>query len=287
MLEAIDDSPRDKVSYFETFWEGSTLLTNVLLILILLSLFALVIGLVVLCRRIVYTRCCRCAQTTLRKLEAKIMFNSVLRAILESYFLLAISTFHSFKKISFETKEETTSFVTSLALLGFLVAFPALSHRFLLRNQENLGKETSKDKYGSLYMNVDHYREVSLRFNLYFCLRRLIFAITIALLNGAIVCQILVTDFAVLAMLSFFIHRWPMINGLNNLVQVFNEMIILLIIVSLVVFTDFVPDPVVRYDLGHVLLYTVAVTMIVNLIILILGLLYAIYVGVRKFCSRR
>ena len=58
----------------------------------LLALTLLLI-LIVVCRRCLLPRCPSFIKDLFTQLERKLMFNSLLRAMLESYFLVAIQTF--------------------------------------------------------------------------------------------------------------------------------------------------------------------------------------------------
>ena len=203
--DAAEETEAVEESYLNTFFQGSNLLMNILLIAIVLIFFTCIITLVVMCRRFIQTRCCNCAKKGLRKIESKLMFNSVLRAVLEAYFTFAIATWYQLKTASFEDSESTTNFFLSLAFLSALILFPILQHCFLVKHQPNLEKEEMVDKYGSLYQNVKTEKTHFLRFTLYFCLRRLAFAFVISFLQESVVLQILVADFSVLGMLAFYI----------------------------------------------------------------------------------
>ena len=55
-----EDGDSEEQSYMQTVFEGSNLLMNVLLICIVLVLFVCFIGLLLLCRNLIKTRCCSC-----------------------------------------------------------------------------------------------------------------------------------------------------------------------------------------------------------------------------------
>ena len=260
---------------------GSTLIMNILIIIIAIIFFTLLIILLLLCRRLIMTKCCQCVKDLLRKLEGKLMFNSVLRACLESYYLVSISTLYGLANASLGSSEELTTFAIGIGTVSYLVLFPILQYRFLLKKQASLGEDTVKEKYESLYQNVDYYKKRALRFTLYFCMRRFAFAAIINFLGKSLVSQILAADFAVLGMLSFYLGL-PMSNRINNFIQIFNEIVVCLCIVSLVIFTDFIPDPVDRYDYGYVLLYLVAFSISVNIVILLSSIILSIYKMIKK-----
>ena len=94
-------------------------------------------------------------------------------------------------------------------------------------------------------------------------------------------------DFAVLGMLSFFITQRPMVDFANNFVQIFNEVIILLLVISLVIFTDFIPDPVTRYDRGYTMLYIIGFSIFVNVAILIYSIVSKICTACRNCLIKR
>ena len=68
----------------------------------------------------------------------------------------------------------------------------------------------------------------------------------------------------------------------NNFIQIFNEIVVCSCIISLVIFTDFIPNPVDRYEYGYTLLYVVATSIGVNVIILVATILISIYNAIRQ-----
>ena len=83
-------------------------------------------------------------------------------------------------------------------------------------------------------------------------------------------------------MLSFYLGGKPMIDGPNNFIQIFNECIICFVIVSMVVFTNFIPSPVDRYNYGWYLLYFIGASVCVNMIILAVNITKIVYMAIKK-----
>ena len=144
-----------------------------------------------------------------------------------------------------------------------------------------------QDGYGSLYQNVRTDKPHSLRFTLYFCLRRFAFALIIVMLTDSLVLQILAADACILGMLSFYIAGLPMSDGANNFIQIFNEIVVLIICISMMVFTDFVQQPADRYEWGYRLLYMIAGTIAINVSLLIFVILRGIYRTIRTKLIKR
>ena len=55
----------------------------------------------------------------------------------------------------------------------------------------------------------------------------------------------------------------------------------------MVIFTDFIPNPVDRYEYGYTLLYIVAFAIVINLTVLIFTILRSIYRAIKKFILNR
>lgn len=83
----------DETSIYKSL-KGTNLLMNSLLILLALTVVLLIIGLILVCRKYVMPRCCGCMKSTCSYISNKLMFNSVIRGLLESYFPLSIATFY-------------------------------------------------------------------------------------------------------------------------------------------------------------------------------------------------
>ena len=282
-----EEEEEAETSYLDSTMAGTTLIMSILLILLVLILFGLLIVCLIAFRNCVNRRCCNICKTVVRKIEAKLLFNSVLRACLESYFLVALASMYGLVHGKFDSSEGIVTFVVGLLALTYLILFPVLSHRYLLKKQEVLGGETAREKYGALFQNVDYMRAGSLRFTLWFCARRLAFAFAVVILaHGGVVLQILAADLAVMCMLCFYTSL-PMQNGLNNFVQIFNEIVVAFCVVSLVLFTNFIISPVERYDYGYQMLYVVATAIAINVAVLIASIIYGVYKSIRNYYRKR
>ena len=88
-------------------------------------------------------------------------------------------------------------------------------------------------------------------------------------------------DLCSTTILAYYICAKPMKNFINNAIHIFNEIIILTCTWSLLLFTDYVPDPVIRYDLGQYFLYVLGVNIATNIIVLIGTILHTIYSKIR------
>ena len=90
--------------------------------------------------------------------------------------------------------------------------------------------------------------------------------------------------------MAYYITALPMKDRLNNWIQIFNEFGVLLCTWSLFLFTNYVPDPILRYHFGQNYLYLIGFIFLVNILLLVWILFTAIISACKKKfvkCRRR
>ena len=81
-----------------TYFSGTSPLMNVLfMVIVFTGIFAL-IAIVILLRWLIVNRCCRCLVNIVNLIERKLMFNAVLRAVLESFLLCSINMMYGWRE---------------------------------------------------------------------------------------------------------------------------------------------------------------------------------------------
>jgi hypothetical protein len=223
------------------------LLAEILLFLLALALLLIFILGIVLFRKYVLPRCNSIGKLAITYVQNKLMFNSVLRALLQIYLSTAISTCISYFKMSHGFKE---NLLIVIPVTLFLVSMPIFTQYFLDKNIEELSFKRFKSKYGSLYQNVNTFRKYATWFTTLFLVRRLIFACVIAFVQFSVVAQIAIVDACSTILLAFYLSVRPMNGGSHNFIQIFNETMFLLIVQSLFLFTNYVTSPIQRYFFG-------------------------------------
>ena len=187
--------------------DGSSVLQNVLFILVILTFIASLIGLVILCRKVLLNRCCTPVISLLRKLERKLMFNAVIRAILESYLSVCIQMLYGWRNTRIEPGLlPRIDFLLLLALTVHCVVFPIWQLNFLRRNRTRVQHDSNfAERFDSLYLNINTRSYESLSFTFVFLGRRLAFAYTICHLDSTLPIQILIVDGLSTSLLSFYV----------------------------------------------------------------------------------
>ena len=158
------------------------------------------------------------------------MYNSVLRALMQTFLMTSISMWYSLRTASFESGTEITDFVFAILTLLATLFFPAFAYMLLIRKEGELPKPTFRARFDSLYQNLDVYKKAAYSNTSLFLLRRLLFAFTIVMCEASIVLQVGMADLLSTALLGFYLSVMPMTDGLNNFIQIFNEVIVLIAI---------------------------------------------------------
>ena len=113
------------------------------------------------------------------------------------------------------------------------------------------------------------------------------FSALIVFSTHSIVLQVFLADIFSTLLLAFYTRVRPMVNSLNNAIQIINEFVVLVSVWLMFHFTEFVTQPETRYDLAFYFLYFVAVDIALNVSILIFTIMRKIYMAVRRKYMQR
>ena len=144
------------------------------------------------------------------------MFNSLLRALIQTYLAQSIAVWASFLQTDLDTKKGLTDLSIAIVLGVYLLAFPIWICVFLKRRSETISRPETRQKYDSVYQNVDVYKPAALKHTSFFLWRRLIFAMVLICCQVSIVLQVILADVMSTLLLTFFITVKPMVDGINN-----------------------------------------------------------------------
>ena len=132
---------------------GSNMIMNIFLVLLVLFFLTLAIVCIVITHScIIKQYCCSCGKSFCQYLMNKLMYNSVIRGMLEAYFLLSISAVYELSKAYFNDGiDDSLNFTVAAFTFIYLLALPICSMIFLWRNFEILETKNMVSKYGTLY----------------------------------------------------------------------------------------------------------------------------------------
>lgn len=110
--------------------------------------------------------------------------------MLEAYLMLAISTMISAKNFALDNgKDMANGWVTVIVGL-VVVGFPVFAYLFLKKRLDKLDDKEMKDRFESLYENVEPNVKHAYLISPFFLVRRLVYAASIVFLSGSTVTQL-------------------------------------------------------------------------------------------------
>ena len=193
----------------------------------------------------------------------------------------------SLKNTDFSSSGGVIDFIFAILILIFAVVFPLLTYRFLKRNHEDLPTVTTKAKYDSLYQNLDYFKKRSIMNTSLFLMRRTCFAFVIIFCSSSIVLQVAMADVFSTLLLAYHLSVFPMMDRLNNAIQIFNECAVLVCIWLMFHFTPFVGSPHTRYDLAWGFLYFIAIVAGINFVFLLWFIVKKLYWALWKYFAKK
>ena len=123
-----------------------------------------------------------------------------------------------------------------------------------------------------------------------FFMRRTVLVMVIIFLNELFLSLALLQAISVFY-LGFFMSKMPLVTRRANLVEVFNELCMCLILYSLTHLTNFLPEASSRYSIGYLYIFFTGGNMLVHLVIMVAlgikGCIFRIKVRKRKQVEKK
>ena len=95
-------------------------------IVVAVIIIGLLATILVICSRKILPRCCPCFKKVIMLIKGKLMFNSLLRALLQTFLLTSISMWSAFQSIDSRTLQGFIDFLVAVLIFSFAVAFPVI-----------------------------------------------------------------------------------------------------------------------------------------------------------------
>lgn len=124
---------------------------KVLYTLCFLLLLGLLIALVLFCRNKVVPRCWSPIQKLVALLEAKIMFNSVIRACLQTFLATSIVLFYTVRQLNFSSPEGISDIFLVVLVTVYIFGFTFGSLKFIRKHSDDLRTPSFKQRFDSFY----------------------------------------------------------------------------------------------------------------------------------------
>ena len=199
----------------------------------------------------------RCA-SLVSKMRGYFVFNCPLRLFMETFLDLYLSS--SLNVLTADNQTENSyvlaSNYLSYGVFGiFSILVLALPVLYWLKFSE-IGPESTYDALLDGTRNDGNSQETTTRskwilfFLALFFARRIALIISVLCIGDYLWVQLAIQFAFSTTMMIYLMHVWPLMTSFANKMEVFNECTIIVLHYGLMCFTDFVPEPDTRYQLG-------------------------------------
>ena len=108
-----------------------SLFKNVLWIILIVVICGLLIGSIVFCRRKIIPKCYNPVKNIVAMIEAKLMFNSILRSCLQTFLATFVAFLFSLKVIDISTTKGKIDLAIAVLIAAYSLALTIFSQKFL------------------------------------------------------------------------------------------------------------------------------------------------------------
>jgi hypothetical protein len=204
-----------------------------------------------------------------------LMFNSILRYFMMTFFSVAIGCCIQLKIISRDpTNIDKVESILSMCILSIFLLMTGLLTRHVIKNQANLNKPQFKQAYGTLYTPCETRKgKWPLIYIAIFCLRRLCLAFVVSFLGDCPLLQIYITGLLSTFVLVWHLKVWPMENTRQNVLYLVNEYLYLGCCFYTLAFSEYNPDPQTRFTYGWFYMSLLGLILVANVVVMILDII--------------
>ena len=243
-----DDLPFDE--NFDNMGFGSTYFVgnfgSALLIIIWLGLMYLLYPVFLFCGRNPKRTWCR------RKAESmknNLFWNGTILFIVEAYLDIMVCCLINIASIRnpIKTFGAAISIGLSILLIIGCLAVPVITAFYLRPRFGQLNDSDMKERFGSIYEMINlESSNSAIIWPIVFCIRRAIFAVAVVFTKNPVL-QLMAFTYPTLAVVIILGYTHPLESQYANRVEMYDSVTVLLLSYCLFCFTEFVPDPNIRY----------------------------------------
>jgi hypothetical protein len=207
------------------------------------------------------------------KLEAaknKFMWNGAIRSVYISYLETTMTCGAQIGMlIHGSIYQKAGEKATGLVILAYLVTVMIFWARFIKRNEEHFPEEAYKAKFDNFTTDIRTQGEAS-RWNKYFFVaffvRRFVFVAIPVLVQGYPWLRIQLLLATNTIYVSLYMHFRPHIGKVRTQIEIFNEIMMMMVQYHLILFSDFTYTSVSRYEYANVYVGLISFIIFVNIV---------------------
>ena len=199
------------------------------------------------------------------KIKKIVVWNAFIRYWLLEYTTIAIASLLKLYALDFANWYEAAMSGGALAGIVAVAATPFLIGAFLYKKHEQVPTPEFAQKYGSLTADLQVHDKAAMLYHVAFTLRRAALAVLIVVVPHYNWLQTQMVIFTCSLVLIFVGIVRPFARPLLNHLELINETFVLSNTYFVIIYSDFVPEPEVRYGAGWVNCALLLVMILTNL----------------------
>ena len=208
-----------------------------------------------LCLR-AFMRCSKIVRYIAETIKHLLFWNMTLQMFMESYIEVILSCIAAFTiGLVWTTTADKLQSAYVVGSTVVYLALPAIVSLFLVCSFRKFREKQFRKKYHETIKDLSFRNRWSGLFFALFCYRRLAIVLMIVFLTDYDYFQVQFMPISTLGVIMMLGYIEPFQLPLFRRLEYFNEASILICCYHYFLFTDFVPDPEVRYSIGKVLIY--------------------------------
>jgi len=222
-------------------------------------------------------------------IRRKVFWNTPLRFIFEVYLEVAVASFVKLQflaeyGINLSNVSDMIDFVTFLACFAIAFTTPLFLAIFVYLKRERFNEERYREKYDSIYEGIDLESKHAVYYMLVFTARRLFYAFVIVFLPNKPSLQIQLALFMPILVIIFLgVTETYGRKSFKQRHELANEVCVLFMSYFLPLFTDFVPEPLTRHQIGWGWIFSITLMLVLNMIVV----LVIARLELKKYCRDR
>ena len=204
------------------------------------------------------------------KIKNIVVWNAIIRYWLEDYITISIASLIKLYALDFTNWYESIMSSSALASIVAVGATPFIIWIFLYKKFEEVSTPAFNQKYGSLTNGLNFNEKEPMLYHVAFTFRRLVLAILIVVIPHYSWLQTQLIIFICSLEIIFIGSIRPFLLPFVNNLELVNEVCVLGNTYFLIIYSDFVPEPEIRYGIGWVNISLLVLMILINLSVIII-----------------
>lgn len=219
------------------------------------------------------------------KIKQKLMWNFVIRLVIETFLELSFSCYFNLRyaNCDFAYVGSWVNYFFAVLFTAMLVAAPFFIIGFYLKYFDSFTDEEFEEKFGSVYEGLRTDRKNVIFYTAYFVVRRGAYAMISIGLYNYVILQLSLSQVITLVAACYILHFQPFDEPLINNLEVMTETFTLLLICVIYCFTALFDDAEFQYNVGFVFIVVMCLCIVGHLVFMIRDLVADLILNIKRW----